>query len=80
MRGLQASLRAARVRGARVVRASRAPLASAWSIRESHLRGGARRIRGERWRAAASFLTCAVTSDITHFEVYSRKKRIPIDL
>ena len=43
MHGLQASLRAARVRGVRVARASRAPFAGARSIRECHRRGGASR-------------------------------------
>ena len=68
MHGLQASLRAARVRGVRVARASRAPFAGARSIRECrHPTGAGRRIGGERWQAAASRLTCAVTSDILRF-------------
>ena len=47
MHGWQASPRAARERGVRVARASRAPLAGARSIRECHRRGGA-----SRWRRA----------------------------
>ena len=43
MHGLQASLRAARVRGVRVARALRAPLVGARSIRECHRQGGALR-------------------------------------
>ena len=47
MHGWQASPRAARERGVRVARASRAPLAGARSIRECHRRGGA-----SHWRRA----------------------------
>ena len=66
MHGLQASLRAARVRGARVARASRAPLAGARSIRECHRRGGAL-----RWRRALAGRGVApdLRGDVRHFEV-----------
>ena len=66
MHGWQASPRAARERGVRVARASRAPLAGARSIRECHRRGGA-----SRWRRALAGRGVApdLRGDVRHFEV-----------
>ena len=66
----KASPRAARERGVRVARASRAPLAGARSIRECHRRGGA-----SRWRRALAGRGVAPDLRVDAADILSFQKR-----